>query len=130
MTSNNAHDVKSPSWPVGQLASCNASTRSHSRRLLDASVSPSLRAWPCVIRRYATCSRLPVAVFSLVLDCENRDGIPRGFEAVQGKVASGTKVDHKLTKIIMVFHRPANHVRLFERHKRLADCKHSPLRSV
>ena len=75
-------------------------------------------------------SPLFVVVFSLVFDCENSHNIQGWFEAVQGKVASGSKVDHKLTKIIIVFHRPANHVRLFERHKRFADCKHGPFRGV
>ena len=62
-------------------------------------------------------SSLLVVVFSLVLDCENRHNIQGWFKTVQGKVASGSKVDHKLTKIVIIFHRPANHVGMFERHK-------------
>jgi len=73
---------------------------------------------------------LLVVVFSLVLDCENRHDIQRWLEAVQGKVAPGSKVDHKLTKLSRVFHQPANQVRLFELHERIADCKHGPFRGV
>ena len=69
---------------------------------------------------------LLAVVFSLVLDRQNRHGIQGAFEAVHGKVATGAEVDHKFTKVVVIFHWTANHGRVFEWHKCLTNGKNGP----
>ena len=62
-------------------------------------------------------SRLPVIIFPLMLDRQNRDRIQRRFKPVKRKEAAGAEFDHQFAQVFATLDWSTNHRRMSERHE-------------